>query len=245
MNWYEEWFDSPLYERMYPQRDDKEAARLAGLLSMLFSVERYRDVLDLGCGRGRHSINFARLGYNVTGIDLSDNIISKAKERAEVEDLNIEFVVGDMRQTLGRKFDLIINLFTTFGYFNSDKENISVFDSIHDMMHEHSATVIDYMNAAYVLHHIVPSENGHFDGITYEIKRYITEDAINKEMIFHMEDGAKRVYREQVKLYDLNWFRRQTTLKGLQIKEVYGDYEGNPFRPNESPRLLMICECLK
>lgn len=245
MKWYEEWFNSPLYEKMYAERDDEEASRLADFLVTLVPNEHYPNVLDLGCGRGRHSLNFARRGYNVTGIDLSPKAIEKAANKAKKEELDIEFLVRDMREPLDRNFDVIINLFTSFGYFSSDERNEMVLDSIRAMMHEQSVVIIDYMNVSYTLENYIRCEEGELDGISYEINRFVSDDTINKEMVFHMKDGTERGYRERVKLYDLSWFKRMMNRRGAAIKDVFGDYSGNTFDSKKSPRMIMLFERAK
>jgi cyclopropane fatty-acyl-phospholipid synthase-like methyltransferase len=241
MSWFVDWFDSPLYEKMYAKRDEEEAAKLAELLAELLPVDKYKRVLDLGCGRGRHSINFAKHGYTVTGIDLSEKAIQKARKKAEELNLDIEFLKGDMRHPLGRTFDGIINLFTSFGYFANDEENVSVIKAMKSMLRKDGFLVIDYLNASKVKDDIIPYEEGKIDDISYDIHRYLEEDTVNKKMQFHKgSDEAKKVYTERVKLYDLNWFQTHLNEEHIKIEKVLGDYEGSPYDKQESPRLLII-----
>ncbi|HKJ34879.1 MAG TPA: methyltransferase domain-containing protein, partial [Balneolales bacterium] len=184
MSWFEEWFDSPLYEKMYANRDDKEAAQLADLLKEVMPAEQYSEILDLGCGRGRHSINFAERGYHVTGIDLSEVAIQKARSKAKKMNLDIEFIVGDMRKPLDRTFDGIINLFTSFGYFRDDEENRKVLRAMQKMLRTDGLLVIDYLNAEKVKKDIESYDEGTIDHIEYEIHRFLEDDTVNKKMIF-------------------------------------------------------------
>ncbi|HKJ45906.1 MAG TPA: class I SAM-dependent methyltransferase [Balneolales bacterium] len=241
MSWFEDWFDSPLYEKMYTKRDEEEAAKLADLLAELLPVEMYKSVLDLGCGRGRHSINFAKRGYTVTGIDLSEKAIQKARKKAEELHLDIEFLIGDMRHPLDRTFDGIINLFTSFGYFADDEENVSVIKAMKSMLRKDGFLVIDYLNAGKVKDDLIPYEEGKIDGVSYDICRYLEEDTVNKKMQFHTGSSeAKKEYTERVKLYDLNWFQTHLEEEHIKIEKVFGDYDGSPFNKQESPRLLII-----
>ncbi|MCW9708567.1 SAM-dependent methyltransferase [Fodinibius salsisoli] len=244
MDWFEEWFDSPLYEQLYADRDEEEARRLVNLLTQTLPLEKCSKILDLGCGRGRHAINLYREGYDVTGIDLSEQAIATAREKAEALDAeHLRFEVRDMRNPLPMKFDAIVNLFTTFGYFETEKENASVFDSIVQMLKPGGVFVLDYLNAAKVRRSIQPSDEGAFHGIDYKIRRYIKDDAVHKEIKFkgdgdHVE-GTK-TYSERVKLYELPWFKETMHDRGLVIDQIYGDYEGNEFNPDTSSRLLII-----
>ena len=242
MDWFEEWFDSPLYEKLYANRDEKEAARLVDLLVNTLPLEECSHILDLGCGRGRHSINLNKKGYHVTGIDLSEQAIATAREKAEAENLeNIRFEVRDMRDPLPEQFDAIVNLFTTFGYFKSDEENASVLESVRKMLKPGGIFVLDYLNAQQVKENYRPADQGEFHGIQYEIQRYLSNNSIIKEIEFSGDpiDGKKQ-YAERVKLYDLDWFEKEMNKRNLVIDHVYGDYQGSKFDPETSARLLII-----
>lgn len=154
MDWFEDWFDSTLYEKLYANRDQKEAQQLINLLEETIPLQPHSKILDLGCGRGRHSISLARKGYHVKGIDLSERAIESAQEKAEGEGLeHVYFQVRDMRNPLPETFDAILNLFTTFGYFLDDNENTRVLDSVVRMLGMNGTFVLDYLNPSYVKIH--------------------------------------------------------------------------------------------
>lgn len=243
-SWYEEWFDSSLYEKLYAYRDDEEAARLADLLEVELPGTRYRKILDLGCGRGRHSLNMAHRGYKVTGFDLSERAIQKAGARALEENLSVDFRIHDMRVPLDEQFDAIINLFTTFGYFDDDAENIRVLDAMSRMLRPTGRLVIDYLNPANVTQSLDPYQKGHIDSLDYEIwkKVDLTSNMVVKTIRFRNDDGRTREYQERVKLYDLNWFREHLAHYNLALIKCYGNYDGDSFDEERSDRLLMfIC----
>lgn len=242
MDWFEKWFDSPLYEKLYANRDEAEAEELVELLVRQLELDECSKILDLGCGRGRHSINLNKRGYRVKGIDLSEQAIETAKEKANNLGLeNITFEVRDMRVPLPQKFDAIVNLFTTFGYFKDDEENASVFDSVKSMLRPGGTFVLDYLNAANVKETYQPQDEGEFQGIGYHIERYIKEDAIYKDIAFKGAPvNGERLYSERVKLYELDWFKREMGRRNLEIEHVFGDYQGNAFDAENSPRLLII-----
>lgn len=242
MNWFEEWFDSPLYEKLYANRDEQEAAQLVEFLVNSLPLDECSTILDLGCGRGRHAINLSKKGYQVTGIDLSEQAIVTARKKAnnlELEDINFE--VRDMRNPLPKTFDAIVNLFTTFGYFKSDEENAKVLESVNKMLKPGGIFVLDYLNARQVKKSFRAFEEGEFHGIHYEIQRYLSNNSIIKEIEFSGEKiGGKKEYAERVKLYDLAWFEKEMGKLNLEIDHVYGDYKGNDFDPETSARLLII-----
>jgi len=245
MSWFEEWFDSPLYEKLYSNRDEKDAASLADLIEEVIPVSAYRNVLDLGCGRGRHSITLAQRGYQVTGIDLSNKAIEKAKRIAGQKNLNnVKFFVRDMRDPLPKQFDAIVNLFTTFGYFLEDEENRRVLRNTGKMLNQGGILFLDYLNPHYVEKNLVPSESGMYENLTYNVTRQIKDGMVFKTIQFSDDSLDEPVkYRERVKLYDLEWFRDVLTESGYDIIETYGNYEGSPFLV-ESPRMIIVAKLM-
>ncbi|HMB99250.1 MAG TPA: methyltransferase domain-containing protein [Balneolaceae bacterium] len=245
MSWFEEWFDSPLYEKLYSNRDEKDAASLADLIEEVIPVSAYRNVLDLGCGRGRHSITLAQRGYQVTGIDLSNKAIEKAKRIAGQKNLNnVKFFVRDMRDPLPKQFDAIVNLFTTFGYFLEDEENRRVLRNTGKMLNQGGILFLDYLNPHYVEKNLVPSESGMYEKLTYNVTRQIKDGMVFKTIQFSDDSLDEPVkYRERVKLYDLEWFRDVLTDSGYDIIETYGNYEGSPFLV-ESPRMIIVAKLM-
>lgn len=242
MDWFEEWFDSPLYEKLYSNRDEEEARQLIAFLEQTMSLNECSSILDLGCGRGRHSINLAQKGYQVKGIDLSTEAIKTAVSKANDLGLdNVDFEVRDMRNPLSQKFDAIVNLFTTFGYFKQDDENALVLDSVVKMLKQEGIFVLDYLNAEKVKRSYEPEEEGEFHDIHYKIKRYVENGAIHKDIVFSGNGlSSSRSYSERVKLYNLEWFKSEMAKRNLQILNVNGDYQGSDFDPESSPRLLII-----
>lgn len=242
MSWYKEWFESPLYERIYADRDEREARRLVNWLKNVIPPAEYPEVLDLGCGRGRHAVNLADEGYHVLGIDLSESAIQKAHKVKEERNLdNVEFEVGDMRDGVPHSFDAIVNLFTSFGYFEADRENAKIIENVSQMLRPDGVFVLDYFNSFKVRQDYVSEETGTVEDIRYEISRYIEEGAIIKEMSFKGDSvNGTSFYKERVKLYDLPWFRQVFGKHQLQLIETYGDYDGSAYDKEESPRLIMM-----
>ena len=242
MSWFEEWFNSPLYEKLYASRNEEEASQLADLIGSIIPKEEFKNILDLGCGRGRHSITLAKRGYIVTGLDLSEKALSTAKQKAASQNINnVRFLSGDMRKPLPQKFDAIVNLFTTFGYFLEDSENVEVLNSVSKMLDSTGVFVIDYLNAEVVRNMLDPFEEGTYNQYSYRITRYIENDMVFKTIRFSGEDLDEPLeYVERVKLYDLEWFKKTLAIHGFEIVELFGNYKGDPFESNRSGRLIIV-----
>ncbi len=242
MSWFEEWFDSPLYEKIYANRNREEAVQLIDFIETFIPVKKYPNILDLGCGRGRHSISLAQRGYQVTGIDLSEAAILKAKRLSESEGLNsVRFLIGDMREPLNLTFDSILNLFTTFGYFLDDSENLKVLTNVSGMLNKEGVFIQDFLNPSHIKKNLVPEEEGSYENLHYHIERYIENEMVFKNIRFTgptLDEPV--VFNERVKLYNLDWFQDHLKLAGLTMQSTYGEYDGTPYDKDESSRMIMI-----
>ncbi len=245
-NWFESWFDTPLYEQLYAGRDMAEAEKLAELISQHAPADSYPNVLDAGCGRGRHSINLARLGYDVTGVDLSENAIKKARKLSENLPFahRLRFRIHDLRKPVGRQFNLVVNLFTSFGYLQDDGVNLGILANMCESTSPGGMLVIDYLNAPFVEKNLVPEEQREIEGYTVDITRKIENGMVVKQMRFTGEDQESQLYSEKVKLYGRDWFEDALKRNGMQIEFACGDYEGAAHHPERSPRLVLFARRL-
>jgi SAM-dependent methyltransferase len=235
-DWFTDWFDSPYYARLYAERDEREAAGFIGALVNRIGVKPGASALDLACGSGRHAIALHALGLDVTGLDLSERAISEANKYAGD---HLHFSRGDMRCfSLDRKFSLILNLFTSFGYFESAGQNIEVLKNVRAHLDKGGSFVLDYFNVNYVLNHLVKQETIEKNGVTFDIRRYATGSHIIKEI--YVKDGkAEQSFSEQVQLLDRDQLTGMLSQCGLTPFEVFGDYQLNPFHPDSAPRLIL------
>ena len=236
--WYLDWFNSPFYHQLYKERDYSEATYFMNNLISKLQIDKNSSILDLACGRGRYSLYLSKKGYKVTGIDISKENISEAKKN-ESDKLN--YVLHDMRQPLNEKFDLILNLFTSFGYYQNDKDNISVIKSIKYNLNSEGKAVIDFLNIDYVLNNLIKYEEKVFDKTRFVIKRYLENNLLVKDITIDSNNKAYK-FQEKVKIYELVDFLTMSKECGLELKEKFGDYNLNTFNKNSSPRLIMVFE---
>lgn len=234
--WYASWFDTPYYHILYKDRDYTEAQLFMDNLTHYLNLPEDAKILDLACGKGRHSVYLNQLGYDVTGADLSENSIKKASEQANEK---LHFQVHDMRIPFEQKFDAIFNLFTSFGYFESDEDNLTTLRAIKESLNEYGFAVIDFMNANQVIQNLVPEEVKTVDGIDFHIKRYVKDNHIFKEIEFD-DNGEHFHFTEKVKALTLQDFESMMEEAGIFLLDVFGDYKLRKFLKNDSERLIMI-----
>jgi len=208
---------------------------MSNLLKCL-KVQENSSILDLACGRGRYSQYLSSIGYDVVGIDISVENIVEAKKS---ESNNLNYLIHDMRNPLKIKFDLILNLFTSFGYYENDNDNLRVIKSIKSNLNTNGKAVIDFLNIDYVLGNIVKNEEKIIDNTKFTIKRYLKEDVLIKE-ISVISGNKSYEFQEKVKAYRLEDFSTMLKKFNLEIIETFGDYKLNPFNKETSPRLIMI-----
>lgn len=235
-NWFASWFDSPYYHILYKDRDYTEAQLFMDNITNYLNLPDDAKILDLACGKGRHSIYLNKLGYDVTGADLSENSISEAKKS---ENEKLHFTVHDMREPYEEKFDAIFNLFTSFGYFENDADNLSTLIAIKDSLSEFGFAVIDFMNVPNVIDNLVAEETKTVNGIDFHIKRFHVDNHIYKEIDFE-DKGEKFHFTEKVQALTLQDFENMMEEAGIFLLDIFGDYKLHKFHKKESERLIMI-----
>ncbi|TDE06941.1 class I SAM-dependent methyltransferase [Flavobacterium sandaracinum] len=235
-NWYTSWFDTPYYHILYKDRNYREAQVFMDNLTHYLNLPEKATVLDLACGKGRHSIYLNQLGFTVLGADLSENSILEASKNTNE---TLHFKVHDMREPFEEKFDAIFNLFTSFGYFENDEDNLTTLKAIKESLSEYGFAVIDFMNVAQVLETLVPKETKTVEGIDFQIKRYLKDGHIYKEIDFE-DKGQKFHFTEKVKALTLKDFEELMEEAGIYLLDIFGDYKLKKFHKTDSERLIMI-----
>lgn len=237
--WFAEWFDTNYYHILYQHRNEEEAKQFIAKLISHLKVPKGSRCLDLACGKGRHAKFLSEHGLNVTGLDLSPNSIESAKQ---FENKNLIFDVHDMRLKYGsHKFDYIFNLFTSFGYFNSNSDNIKVLKAIEDMLLPNGIAVIDFMNAEKVIKKLVSSEQKELNDIQFNITRRYDNQHIFKDIKF-TDQGESYHFTERVQALKKSDFIEILKHTNLELVRVYGDYQLNDFEENSSDRLILILQ---
>jgi SAM-dependent methyltransferase len=237
-NWFTDWFNTPYYHILYKDRNDADAQLFMKNITEFLALPKDAHILDLPCGKGRHSVFLNSLGYRVTGGDLAENSIKTAKK---FENDSLDFKVHDMRKPFNSKYDAIFNLFTSFGYFEDDKEDILILKHIKNGLKQDGYFVFDFLNANFVKNNLVKKEVKVVDGIAFNITREISNGFILKNITFFADD-KNHSYTERVKYLDLSKMETYFDKVGFKIINTFGDYSLNTFNTETSNRLIIVAK---
>jgi 2-polyprenyl-3-methyl-5-hydroxy-6-metoxy-1,4-benzoquinol methylase len=239
MQWFEEWFDSPYYQVLYANRDEQEAEKFINKVVEKLQIPANAKILDVACGKGRHSRTLAKLGYDVTGIDLSHNNIAYAKQ---FENEHLHFEQWDMRNVFrSGSFDYAFNLFSSFGYFDNDDDDMKAVRAFAENLKPGGTLLLDYLNSECAVkllksNDIIPRGEIHF-----HIQKKIENGFIKKKIEF-IANGEHHSYEEHLKIINLFKFKAMLTEAGFELQETYGNYALEPFKPHESMRLILVAK---
>jgi SAM-dependent methyltransferase len=237
--WFSSWFDTSYYHTLYKHRDDSEASLFIDNITNYLKLDKGSICWDLCCGKGRHSLYLNKKGFRVIGTDLSEQSIFEANKSANE---TLEFYEHDMRKLFRTNyFDVVFNLFTSFGYFESRQDDLNVFSSIAKSLKPNGLFVFDFLNADYVRSSMVSADTKIMEGITFHISKIIENNTIIKNIDF--EDSTKKFhFEERVKLFEKTYFESLANDCNLQIINTFGNYQLEEFNQKSSPRLILVLQ---
>lgn len=237
--WYKQWFNSPYYHKLYFERDEKEAEAFITRLIQYLEPSPGSRMLDVACGKGRHSKILASMGFYVTGIDISPDSIASAKQ---FENDNLEFYIHDMRLPFRvNYFQYAFNFFTSFGYFRTRREHDDAIRTIAKSLQPGGQFVIDYLNTHYAEDHPHPNEEKQIGTTKYLIHRWDDESHFYKKItVIDPELPQQMECTEKVAKFSLGDFTDMLSFQGLQVNEVFGDYQFNNYDVRKTPRLILL-----
>ncbi|MBT2620233.1 MULTISPECIES: SAM-dependent methyltransferase [Chryseobacterium] len=237
MEWFESWFDTPYYHLLYSNRDYTEAENFITKLTESLQLPPSAKIIDLACGKGRHSVFLNKLGYDVLGLDLSRQSIEFDKQ---FENQTLLFDVHDMRNPIDADpMDAVFNLFTSFGYFDQENDDKKVFQSVYSILKPGGYFVLDYLNEQYVRNKIVPESLINRGDIDFKILKKIEGRHIIKDIRFEA-DGKPYHFFEKVKLHTLDAINSYASECGFERIKIWGDYQLNDFNKEVSPRCINL-----
>ncbi|TDF97590.1 class I SAM-dependent methyltransferase [Paenibacillus piri] len=237
--WYKKSFGDD-YLLVYRHRNMEGAYNEVKKMIEWLRLPAGAEVLDLCCGMGRHSMALTDFGYKVTGVDLSDVLLREAK-RLDTEG-KVRWLQGDMRQVpLDGTYDAVVNLFTSFGYFDEDEENERVLREVSRLLTpEQGQFIIDFLNPGQVAAHLVPFSSRVEGGCTIEESRKIEDGFVRKTIVIREAELPDRTYSEQVKLFSREAFISMLDRAGLETLHVYGGYDASSYNQAESKRMIFV-----
>jgi SAM-dependent methyltransferase len=234
--WFETWFDSPEYHLLYQNRDIEEARNCINNMMKQLNLNMGSSIIDLACGRGRHALQLAELGYKVYGLDFSNNNIEYANQHLSHPDL--KYYVHDMRIPFPvGVVDMVINLFTSFGYFKDSFENETVLFNIHNSLKEGGVFILDYLNTHQVAMKLVIEEKKHIEGRDFIIKRKIKDEFILKSVEVNYQ-GQQKHFIEKVENFSKKALCSLIENAGFEMVGIFGDYNFSPYEEKNSPRMI-------
>jgi SAM-dependent methyltransferase len=240
--WFQSWFDSPYYHVLYKNHDEDEAENFLEKLIGKVGINKEARVLDVGCGRGRHSIYLNKEGFDVTGIDLSPSNILFDKQ---FENEKLNFYLHDMREVFrSNYYDLVLNLFSSFGYFDKERDNLRCIIAIAMSLKPGGIFVFDYLNAEKVRLSMEEKNTKDVDGIHFRIHKYVDGNFIRKDISFNTGDKVNE-YREQLALYDRKTIENFFRQSGLTVSAAFGNYNFDSFDSAGSDRIILIAQKIK
>ena len=237
--WYRDWFNSPFYHKLYFERDENEAQNFISRLLDHLQPPKDSLLLDAACGKGRHSRFIAEKGLDVTGIDLSMENISFAKQ---FEHEKLHFYQHDMRLPAWiNYFDFAFNFFTSFGYFNTQREHDDAMRMLVNSLKPTGTLLFDYLNVHYVEERLVHNEMKNVGDTQYEIHRWMDEDHFFKKIIVTDPSLSEpQTYIEKVAKFSLGDFTDMLSFQKMQVTEVFGDYNLRSYDVRNTPRLIVV-----
>jgi SAM-dependent methyltransferase len=240
-DWYKEWFNSPFYHKLYFGRDENEAKAFIERTLAHLKPPEGAFMLDVACGKGRHSRFLSGHGFDVSGIDISFESIQYAKT---FENEKLHFYQHDMRLPAWiNYFDYAFNFFTSFGYFHTKREHDDAIRTLSNSLKPGGIFLIDYLNVHYVEEHLVHNEIKNIDSTTYEIHRWMDETHFYKRITV-TDPSIEKPFEctEKVAKFSLGDFTDMFSFNKMQVTEVFGDYDLNHYHVKETPRMIIIAK---
>ena len=233
-DWFERWFGEE-YIALYPHRNAAEAETVVSLIEATIHPVNVARVLDLACGAGRHSRALCKRWWT-TGLDLSEVLLRLAKR----EGVPAALVRGDMRVLPFRdeSFDLVVNLFTSFGYFADDESHLHVVREVSRITRSGGYFVLDFLNTAQLKNALVPYDERRIGDQIVEQRREISEDGryVTKRICLR---GTGQEFTERVRLFDPADLSAMMVAAGFKVTASLGGYDGAPLTQT-SPRVMLF-----
>lgn len=241
--WWEDYFDETFVDIyrdfLTPERTEREVAGLREMVALPPAAE----VLDLACGWGRHSIALARSGLRVTGLDLSKTLLARARRRATAAGVAVDFVRGDMREIpWTERFDLVISLYSSLGYFLSDVEDLRVLRGVRAALRPEGAFVLETMHRDHVVTHFAERDWWETDGggTVWVEREFDAVAGVSREWTRWRKGKRAGEKYHELRVRSATEWDALLRAAGLVPVDWYGSWEMVPFS-RTSEDLIAVC----
>ena len=207
----------------------------------LLKLEPGVSICDLCCGPGRHSLELGRLGYCVTGVDRTGLYIDQAKKKANEQELNIRFVQDDMRSFCEpNSFDAVINVFTSFGFFEEAADDKRVLENVNESLKEGGKFVIDIVGKEVLARIFQEKRWFEEDDVIVLEESKLSEDWSSVECRWIViRDSSRDEFRFSLRLYSASQLSELLKSCGFGQVEIYGGLSGSPY-DQMAKRLVVV-----
>lgn len=235
--WYVRSFGE-LYPLLYEHRDEASARAEVNTLFEQLGLSGDEGILDLCCGAGRHMEAVLGLGFDVVGADLSPELLALARARSGLEN---RLVRADIRSLpfADATFDVVLNIFTSFGYFEDDEQNAAAFGEMARLLDEGGWLVIDHINREALEKKLVPESSEERKGLFIRQKRRIEKDRAIKETEVTGRAGKVSRFRESVRLFTPGELVGLCVRHHLDCDRIIGSFAGEEFSAH-SARMIVV-----
>jgi len=229
------------YLKLY-KHDQGESSRETQAVIRMLQLQPGQRVLDLACGFGRHSVLLAEKGFAVTGYDISESFLKKARELADSLAVGLELQQGDMREIpYDGEYDAVINMFTAFGFFENEEEDLKVLQGVHKALKPGGQFLMDVINREFALSKTLARRWTRESDMFMLEERFFDYFRSRLELInkLILPTGEVKEATYSIRLYTLTEMLELFNKTGLVLTDVYGDFNG-AFYNSESPRMVLV-----
>lgn len=239
--WFETWFRNEAYLALYGHRDRNEARSCIELIVRAAAITPPAEVLDLASGPGRHAIELALRGFTVTAVDLSPTLLEHSLHKAEEEGVTLTAIEADMRHIpFVDMFDLAVQLFTSFGYFDDPADDDLVLRLVRRSLNDGGCYALDLINTRRLHEKLVAESRRSQDGLDITERRHIKNGRVNKDIAITSSDGTRQTFHESVRLFSPEEIEGMLRAAGFIPSHWFGDYHGNPYDQETSDRMMIL-----
>jgi len=239
-NWFKSFFKKDFYNFDFiPQ---KRTLKEVDFIIKASGIKNGDRILDVPCGVGRHSLLLAKKGFRVVSVDFSKEYLYDAIKQAKKLKLkNIEFIRNDMRNIdFEGDFDLVINMFTSFGYFD-DRDNFNFLKKVHRALKKDGKFIIDVKNGVFIRKNL-SEKNWEIAGDVIELQEFVWIDKNTLKNTWHkIEDGKMKTRTFCLKMYDKKSLSKILKKAGFKVLKIYGGFDFSKVT-DESKRIIAVCE---